>query len=597
MTKLSVVIPTFNRRPVLERSLSALLDQDLPADDFEIIVVDDGSTDDTSELLRGWKAHCAFCALQSPHRGVSSARNLGVQAASGDLILFLDDDLIGAQDLLRQHCTSHLPYETCIVNGRIRTAPNSAKTVVRHLTELSDPAYLSMGPAMDGHDPKSIPPGITVIPSIANSSMPRDLLLRSGGFDEQILAGEDLELKLRLWKMGASFRYQSAAVAYELYDKSSWQYLRIQARALGAGDIRISRKHPEFRPYSALSSFAATGTAKRWLRSASMRSPVSPVWFLALPLRLEKWFYGCGPLRSAGVHLFTFADRIAQLRSALSVAGSCKALESEFGIRCPGLMYHHVGPSHPGTLRELTVSPKQFERQIRWLARWGYTGIRPSDWLRWRREGTGLPRKPILITFDDAYAETAEYALPILRRYGFGAAVFVVTERIGGTNTWDEAEGCGTLQLMTAEQIRYWARERIEFGAHGRTHADLTQLPADTCSAEIGGSKADLETLLGAPVVSFAYPYGHVNEIVCDMVRSEFDLAFSVDEGLNFLKGDPHLLKRRYVGPDDWLLDVAVNFRCRREARWFSDLRIKLALRSRIKGILRWFTRRASDRA
>ncbi len=283
MTKLSVVIPTFNRRSVLERSLSALLDQDLPADDFEIIVVDDGSTDDTRELLRGWKAHCAFRALQSPHRGVSSARNLGIQAASGDLILFMDDDLIGAKDLLRQHCASHSLPEVRIVNGRIRTAPNSAKTVVRHLTELADPVYLSLEPILDGLDPKSIPPGITVIASIANSSMPRDLLLRSGGFDEEILAAEDLELRLRLWKMGASFRYQPAAVADELYDKSSWQYLWTQAIALGAGDIRISRKHPEYRPYSGLSSLATTGRAKRWLRSALMRSPVSPVWFLALP--------------------------------------------------------------------------------------------------------------------------------------------------------------------------------------------------------------------------------------------------------------------------------------------------------------------------
>jgi peptidoglycan/xylan/chitin deacetylase (PgdA/CDA1 family) len=452
-------------------------------------------------------------------------------------------------------------------------------------------------PILDGLDPKSIPPGITVIASIANSSMPRDLLLRSGGFDEEILAAEDLELKLRLWKMGASFRYQPAAVAYELYDKSSWQYLWIQARALGAGDIRICRKHPEYRPYSALSSLATTSRAKRWLRSALMRSPVSPVWFLALPLRLEKWFYRCGPLRSAGVHLFSLAARIAQLRSALSVAGSYNALEKEFGIVCPALMYHHVGPSHPGTHRELTVSPTQFERQIRWLARWGYTGIRPSDWLRWRREGTGLPRKPILITFDDGYAETAEYALPILRRYGFGAAVFVVTERIGGTNTWDEAEGRGTLQLMTAEQIRHWAAEGIEFGAHSRTHADLTQLPAHKCAAETSGSKSDLETLLGAPVVSFAYPYGHVSESVRDLVRAEFDLAFGVDEGLNCLSGDPHLLKRRYVGPDDLLLDVAVGFRWRREARWLSDLRIKLALRSRLKKALGRLDRRSSDRA
>ena len=105
----------------------------------------------------------------------------------------------------------------------------------------------------------------------------------------------------------------------------------------------------------------------------------------------------------------------------------------------------------------MTVSPAKFEQQIRWLARRGFQGICPRDWLQWLREGKGLPDKPILLTFDDAYADTAEYALPILKKYGFGAAVFVVTERLGGTNTWDEAEGCGTLHLMTAEQIRYWA--------------------------------------------------------------------------------------------------------------------------------------------
>ena len=77
------------------------------------------------------------------------------------------------------------------------------------------------------------------------------------------------------------------------------------------------------------------------------------------------------------------------------------------------LLYHHIGPPRPDTLSDLTVSPEKFERHVRWLARRGFVGIRPSDWLRWLRDGTGLPNKPILFTFDDGYADIADYALPV----------------------------------------------------------------------------------------------------------------------------------------------------------------------------------------
>lgn len=237
---------------------------------------------------------------------------------------------------------------------------------------------------------------------------------------------------------------------------------------------------------------------------------------------------------------------------------SRKTLESESGLRCPAILYHHVGPLLPGTYPDLTVSPKQFEQQIRWLASKGYVGILPSDWIRCRREGASLPEKAILLTFDDAYDDTAQYALPILRRYGFGAVVFVVTGQLGGTNTWDEADGRGTLQLMTAEQIKYWAAQGIEFGAHSRTHPDLTRQSAEECAAEVAGSKSDLSALLGSPIASFAYPYGACNEAVCDVVRREFDLAFSVEEGMNSLRTDPHLLRRTYIGPGDSLMEFAL---------------------------------------
>ena len=251
----------------------------------------------------------------------------------------------------------------------------------------------------------------------------------------------------------------------------------------------------------------------------------------------------------------------------------------------PVLLYHHVGPFKAGTYRELTVSPEKFERQVRWLARRGYVGIKPADWLNWVRDGKSLPEKPILLTFDDAYADIAEYALPILRKYGFSGTVFVVTERLGGTNTWDEAQGCGTLHLMTAEQIRYWAGQGIEFGAHSRTHAHLSKLSAAELSAEVAGSKSDLSALLGHPIVSFAYPYGDYNDAVHDLVRGEFDLAFSIEEGLNYLSGDLHLLKRSFVGPGDSLLEFALTVR-RGGIRRIRDWRNKLRLRTRLRWLL-----------
>ena len=255
--------------------------------------------------------------------------------------------------------------------------------------------------------------------------MDRDLFLRSGGFDELVPAAEDLELGLRLWKMGAPFRYKPEAIAYEYFVKSSRQYLKKQARELGVGDLRISRKHPEYRPYSRLAHFAETNFSKKWLRKAFVGSPISPVPLLALPLRMEERFYSIGPMLKAGLRLFRAAESVTIMRSFLNSAGSWAVLNSEFDRKLPVLMYHHVGPYRPGTYRPITISPERFERQIRWLARRGYAGITPSDWLRWLREGKGLPEKPILLTFDDAYADVAQYALPILKRYGFSAAALL----------------------------------------------------------------------------------------------------------------------------------------------------------------------------
>ena len=266
-------------------------------------------------------------------------------------------------------------------------------------------------------------------------------------------------------------------------------------------------------------------------------------------------------LQDVTLRVFEKARRIARLRRALSAEGPWETLEGEFGKGCPALYYHHVGPFRPGTHRTLTVPPRLFERQMQWLLRQGYVGIGPSQWLRWLSDGAALPNKPIMLTFDDAYEDLAEYALPILRRYGFSCCVFVVTRLMGGTNCWDEAEGCGTLQLLSADEIRSWAGKGIEFGAHSRTHADLTRLSGEQLMDEVVGSKNDLENLLESPVASFAYPYGNHNEEVRALVRSNFGLAFTTVDGINYAQSDQHLLRRIYVGPNDPLVEFAWSIR------------------------------------
>ena len=586
MMKLSVVIPTYNRRSILERTLPSLLAQDLSPDEYEIIVVMDGSSDGTADWLRSLRPECLLSVLETSAAGsgAGAARNRGLHAARGDLVLFLDDDLVAAPDLFRQHCEAHVCAQPMVVFGPIYVDPGSSRTLMRYVTEQNDEDwYRNLDPELNLRYPEPVPTAhtITVLSFLVNASVGRKLLLGEGGFDESFLAAEDRELGVRLWKKGVPFSYRPAAVAREFYVKSAGQHLKLQARAI-EGDLRMSRKHPEHRPYSVLSNLAGTSRIKKALRKALACCPISPVPLLALPLRAERQLCRFPFLRRFGVRVLRVAERIEALRAALDSAGSWRALEDEFGRSLRVLMYHHVGPLHAGLERYLTVTPEQFERQIRWLVGHGYVGIRPSDWLGWRRNGMGLPERPILLTFDDAYADIAQYALPILRRHGFSAAVFVVTGQVGGTNAWDESRGCGTFRLMNADQIRFWAEQGIEFGAHSQTHPDLTSLTEAECAEEIIQSKHDLSGLLGSPVVSFAYPYGKHNESVRNIAESEFDLAFSAEEGMNDLRGDPLLLRRVYVGPEDSMIEFALTVRWGSLKR-FRKLRARFGVRSRLK--------------
>ena len=581
--KLSVIISSYNRRDVLiSRCLPSVFAQDLPTEQFEVIVVVDGSTDGTVQALHELDSPCSLRIIELPNGGPSKARNHAIQIANAALLLFLDDDIICEPNVFRLHVEAHASADPIVVHGAIYQAPGLSPSIIGN---ANVDWYLRYNSRLAAHGGAIWPEGVYLM---SNSSMSRSVLIACGGLDEDLPAMEDFELGLRLWKQKKAFKYLPDAVAYEISVKSWRSFLFKDGDKFGRSEVLLCRKHPDYRVGSGLlNGLGRTPAARRFLRRIFLQSPVSLANLLTIPIWTCEKFCENPAMQRIGLRLLGLGRRITELEGALKACGSWSNFRNEFAMRLPVLLYHHVGPTQPGTHRSLTVSPARFERQVRCLVRKGYRGISASDWLRWRLDGKGLPEKPVLLTFDDGYADLAQHAFPVLQEFGFKAAVYIVTGRIGSTNTWDEECGSGTHRLLSADQILYWVGRGIEFGAHSRTHAELTTLEPHELEEEVLGSKRDLEQLLGHRVVSFAYPFGFHNTSVVECVSSIFDLAFGIspnERGINHLLTDPCLLQRTMVQTNDSALDVA------HRAAWgcspIQSLRARLRLRSRAQQIL-----------
>jgi peptidoglycan/xylan/chitin deacetylase (PgdA/CDA1 family) len=225
------------------------------------------------------------------------------------------------------------------------------------------------------------------------------------------------------------------------------------------------------------------------------------------------------------------------------------------------LLYHHVGPVTQEACRGLTIDPAAFSRQISTLSAMGYTAILPDDFAAHVRGEIEAPDRCVIITFDDAYADLCTHAFPILEKHSFPATVFVPTALVGSTIQCSPKNPEARMQLMSAEEIGEWARRGVRFGAHSRSHADLTSLDPASAVDEILGSKDDLATITGKPVTSFAYPFGKFNPAIESVVQTNFTTAFTIEEGLNDETVSLTALNRTMVQHGDSLVDVLLRAR------------------------------------
>jgi len=201
------------------------------------------------------------------------------------------------------------------------------------------------------------------------------------------------------------------------------------------------------------------------------------------------------------------------------------------------LTYHAIGTVSRGEpLHSAFVPAAAFEAQMGFLAR--------------RREVVSLEQAAagaagVAITFDDAYESVLTDAVPVLRRLGLPAAIFVPTKWIGDRNRWDAAQT--PLSVMTGDQLAELDADGFEIASHGHAHIDLGRADAATAREDIEASARTLEDLLGARPRHFAYPFGSSSPQARDAVAAAgFEAGFGLGRGFGRMA-----LERVTVHPSD----------------------------------------------
>ena len=242
----------------------------------------------------------------------------------------------------------------------------------------------------------------------------------------------------------------------------------------------------------------------------------------------------------------------------------------------PILMYHQVSPRPLPTFRKYTVTPRAFAAQMRWLALAGYTPITLDALLEHRQERGELPRRSVIITFDDGFQDCVDYAVPILRKHGFTAMFYLVTGLMGQSSEWLKAERGVTFPLMNWAMVRQLEADGFSCGAHTVSHPRLALLDLADCRMELRDSRLQLEDQLEHAVTHLAYPFGSWNAAVRAIAAEVgYRSACTVEIGLSASDDDPLALRRVPVLGQDTLLDFI--YRLRTARSFHEALRGKMA--------------------
>ncbi len=484
--ELSVIVPSYNRRDLLQRCLEALRAQTAAPQSFEVIVADDGSSDGTAEMVAAFDAPFHLRRLALENGGQPTALNAGIEAAAGAACLFLDDDTIASPELVATHLAAQREDDRTLGIGSLTQAVPAgadpyAVAFARRWNErtesLSDP---------DWADCYS-----------GNLSAPRAALLEVGGFDTSLPAVFDLEAAFRLCRIGCVPRYLPEAHAVHDDDKPGEKIIPAEVR-FGAFCSDFTAAHPETAK-RLLGWFSATTAREVALRRGLLRLGIQPARLAA-----------AGRLLPGGARdtWLDFVSRYAFWSGVRSNMSADRWWQTTAGV--PVLMYHAFGASDEHD--RFVLPARAFAAQMRLLKTLRYRVITLEELARKLRAGEPLPRRTVALTIDDGYRDNFEVAQPILERHGFTATVYLVSGKLGESNDWGDPGALAGRPLLDRPQVEAMRAGGTRLGAHTRNHPRLPELEDAEVTEEIAGSRADLAELLGEEVEGLAYPYGLFDE-------------------------------------------------------------------------------------
>ena len=233
----------------------------------------------------------------------------------------------------------------------------------------------------------------------------------------------------------------------------------------------------------------------------------------------------------------------------------------ELRTSIPILTYHRVAPDGPKRLARYRVTPDRFAQQIRHLRKEGFRSVTPEELLDALSANRPLRGRPVMLTFDDGYADFAEHAWPILDECGFTAVLFVVPDKVGGRADWDAQFG-EPAPLLDWSDIAGLAREGVSIESHSATHRPLSSLEAEGVYWEALSSAAAIERVVGRRPLAFSYPFGALDPVVERVIEEcGYRLGFAATPGLCSLASDPLRLSRLEITDADDPLTVSRKIR------------------------------------
>ncbi|NTV99751.1 MAG: glycosyltransferase [Oscillochloris sp.] len=284
-TVVSIVIPTYNRLSRLKQVIAAIERQTYPLDHVEVIVVSDGSTDGTHAYLAEIQTPLNFRFVPQTNAGPAAARNNGIRHAQGEYILFIDDDVVPSPTLLAEHMRLQSGNANLVVLGPMLNPPDfTFAPWVAWEQQMLEKQYAAMRRGDWTATARQFYTG--------NTSLPRQALLQSGGFDERFRRAEDIELAYRLEKYGLEFTFTMDAVGYHYAERSFTSWLQIPY-TYGRYEVVFSREvqtqllafvHKEFEGRNQLTRAAVTICLDRPLLSKSLQAVAKRIADITYPI-------------------------------------------------------------------------------------------------------------------------------------------------------------------------------------------------------------------------------------------------------------------------------------------------------------------------